>query len=438
MKKFLFLALAAVFALTGCNKDSRNIYADNGSDAALDLVISFPATRAADANATAADTKVTDVTVFVFNNDGSLATMNGGAAPVTLTVADFTVDAATNTYTLLEGKRITTTAGAVKIYVGINLPSALKSKATESALKAEYATGVADLAGANGIAMLSAVQSATLNAQEAGGTPTVNKVTVTVERLVTKVAVRKATSPTTGAFAKGFTIAADQFAVGNIATHIFPVKRVENNKLVAPMKNSTAVGTQVALNANGTGVTDAAFNSFYVNEHRPTINNFRGEATYAVVRGEITFTGFAYVDAGVIKVNGTPTLVAGNKVYMVRDAGNTYFSKDLTDASAIHALLTDATIHEYIVATGNKLYCFYYIFLNRNEADALAVYRNQFIDITVGNINGVGYPGDPTDPTKPPVIIPDPDIPVISTDAYLEVIVDVKAWDYKTVNTTLE
>ena len=445
MKRIFYFAVMAAFMFTSCSKEESINITPSGEKAALDLVISFPAaTKAADSNASAADTKVTDVTVFVFNDNGSFAGMNGGNVPVTFVPADFTINTATNTYTLVEGKRITTTAGPVKIYVGINLPAALKSMATENALKAEYAAGISVLADAtNGITMLSAVKPATLKAQEAGSTPTLasNKVAVTVERLVSKVAARQATS-TTGPFANGFTVAADQFSVGNIATHIYPVQRIENSVLVTPMKNSTAVGNLVALNASATSVTDAAFRSFYVSEHRPSINNLRREATYAVVRGAITFTGFAYVDAGVIKVDGTPTLpAAGGKIYMVRDnvAGNaTYFCKDLSDASLVVGRLTNATIHEYIVATDGKVYCFYYIFLNKTETDALAVYRNQFFDISVGNVTGMGYPGDPVNPDKPATVIPDPDVPVIPTAAYLEVVVDVKEWDYKPINTTLE
>jgi len=441
MKKILLAAVMALFMISSCNKaDINNNFLEEGSEATLDLVISFPATRAADSHATTDETKVTTVTVFVFNPDGTMAKMNTGNVPLTFTVSsDFTAGA-DNTYSLNQARRITSTSGLKHIYVGVNLPSSLNvSTITNvSDLLGEYATTVANLtSSATGFAMLSAVKEATLLSQEAGSTPTVNKVTVQVERLVAKVTARKAASPSTGTFAKGFTIQPDQFTVSNVGTHIYPIQQFDaSGNLKSPMKNSTAVGTLTSLNENGT--TTVASRSLYVNEYRPGVSYLRREATNVVVRGALSLSGFAFVDGSdVLQITGTPTIVGG-EVFMVKDATNTYFCKDVADAVAVETKIGASGITKYTAASDGKIYFFYYIFLNENETDAYAIYRNQYIDLTIGQVRGVGYPGDPVTPDQPATLIPDPDLPLIETAAYLEVIVDVKNWAYKSSAVTLD
>lgn len=437
MKKLFVAALAAVTVFASCSKEDNvaRTISEEGAKTTMGLAISFPQTRAADAsNATADEVTVKDVTIFIFNTDGSASTGNGEVRAY----ADFTPKG-NNVYALNENKRISTTAGGKHIYVGINLPTALKGMASEDALKAAWQFNMAsDLTASTGFAMMSPVANETLAAQEADTTPTANQVTVSVERLVSKVGVRQGTG-STGTFAHAFTITPDKFAVGNLATKMFPIQQLTGTKLMTPMVNSTAVNALVALNTGSTANKDLAV--YYVPEHRPA-SNLRGEATYAVIRGKIAVENFARVDAGAIVTDVTPGISAGDEVFVVRaEAGDVYICEDLTAASAVQDKLTDANIYKYIADSNADLYCFYYVFLNNDAAlndNQLAVFRNQFFDITVGAIKGIGFPGDETDPSVPEPEIPDPEIPIIETDAYLEVIVDVAPWDYKAITVPLE
>ena len=430
--------MAATMMFASCNKEEGNVNkGQEGEKALMDLVIQFPAeSRAADSNASPNDSKITTVTVFIFNTDGSAAT----GSPANLLASDFT-SGSNNTYSLKADERIETTAGNKNIYVGINLPSALSTVTSEGALKAEYAASISSLTSASdGLAMLSNVSAKSLKAQEVGTTPTdpANVITVDVERLVSKVAARKSSSFTAAnSDFKGFTIDVDQFAVGNVATHIYPVQRIAASKLVTPMLVSQAVETLKPLNAAAVA-TNAVTSFFYVNESRAK-NNLRGEATYAVVRGKLSFSNFAQIVSDAISVTATATVTAGATVYMVRDEDNsTYFCANLTDASLVAGKLTNAKISTFKAASDGSIYCFYYVFLNADEADALAVYRNQYFNIAVNSIKGVGAGGDPTTPETPQFPLPDVEEPAIEVAAYLEVLVDVKPWDYKFVLVDLQ
>lgn len=419
IQTILSAALAAVVAFSSCSKDDSQSVG-SGDEAKMDLTINFPmVTRAADGNATAQDVAINSVTVFIFDKTGAHA--NG--SPAAFVKGDFT-DNGNNSYSLLENKRITTTSGTKNVYVGINLPTSLKGVSNEAEFIAEAST--ANLYTTGDVAMLSAPEKKNLQAQVIGGTPTVNKVSLTVQRLVSKIAATKGTAAnyTVGTGAT-FTVAPDQFTVGNLASHFYPVQRVVSNKLVTPMKNTTDVALpQLALNANGTAA-NALTSTFYVPEHSTSIGNLRGEATYAVIRGSFTFSHYADVANGAITTSAATGHTGG--IWVVRKADKTYFCKSQQIAlNVVDALGGFAEIFEY-----KALYTFYYVFINKDvSADPLAVYRNQFRNVTINTVKGLGVPGDPNTPTNPPVVIPDPDEPVVETTAYLEVNIDVAAWDY--------
>ncbi len=436
MKKIFLMAAAAATLLASCAKEENPNNVDNGAEAKMDVVISFPKTmtRAADGNASALDVAVNTIDVFVFNADGTAATGND-----VVNIDDFTTGS-NNTYTLKPESRITTTAGTKTIYVGINLPAALAGATSESTLK--NAADVTGLSTASGVAMLSAPKSQNLQAQEEDTTPTVNAnvVPVTVERLVAKIAVTAGSESGYTPSSASFTVAPDKFAVGNLATSFYPVQRMENNKLVTPTTDDNTVQGLKAINTNGTAAKSLT-DYFYVPEYRPAITNLRSDATYAVVRGSFTFTKYSTVSDGSIAVGDAPALAAGDDVYVVRAGANTYFceSNDIA-LNVLDAADGEGYIDVYEVADDNNLYTYYYVFINAADGvtDPLAVYRNQFINLTVNDVKGLGVPGDPTNPDTPPTTPPGGGETVIETEAYLEVEVDVKVWDYSALAVDLE
>jgi len=436
MKKILLAAVAALFIFTSCNKEGIDNPVLTGEKALLGLVIELPSvsTKAVDANATADEVKITDVTIYVFNTDGTIV-----GSPVTKSIGDFDAGASANTYVLKESARLTVTAGAKHIYVGANLPSQIKSLTSETALKRAVST--TNLVTTNGIAMFSKLKEQTLLAQETGSTPTVNTAQVNIERLVAKIAANAGTtavSSLTNTGAGAYTVTPDQFAVGNLADAIFPVQQVNGSgKLLTPMSNTQTIAALVNLNANGTAANAAT--SFYVPEHRPE-SNLRGEATFIVVRGSFDFTSYAKVNAGGTGIDLTPSDYAtGDHFWVVRTSDNsvTYFCKTLIDANAVAGFITNSLRPAEFAGK----YCFYYMFINNNDTlnpNQIAVFRNTFIHYTIGAVKGLGYPGDLTDPDEPTVVIPEPNEPIIETAAYLLVDISVAPWTYTGIGLELE
>jgi hypothetical protein len=433
MRKLFLMAATAAMAMVSCDKESGGNVPETGN-AQMNVVISFPktmGTRAADTNASTKDVEIETVTVFVFDGDGNGVLGNGAS----FTDADF-IPLAGNKYKLDPAKRILTTAGPKRIYVGINLPTALAGAATESVL-IDKASAVG-LEGANSVAMLSDLAEKTLVAQEndTDPTPAANVVPTQVKRLVAKIAVTAGTASDytlagpTADVAATFTITPDQFAVGNLATTFYPVQRLTGGMLVTPGDDvNPAVTNFRDINAAGTAVSSLA--AFYVPEHSDMARTFlQGDLTYAVVRSEFTFAKWAKVGSSSVEFEDVTTLSPGSFVYSFRIGEATYFCQSNSVANQVKnelgydpaVLLSDA----YEVAADGKLYTYYYLFLNKDEVDMLAVKRNQFFNIKVADVAGLGLPN----------IVPDPDEPVVGT-TNLEVSVDVLEWDYKSIDQIL-
>ena len=439
MKKILLAAVAALFIFTSCNKEGIDNPVLTGENALLGLVIEFPAvsTKAADANATADEVKITDVTIYVFNTDGSIV-----GAPVTKAISAFTpgTGANINTYVLNENERLTVTAGAKHIYVGANLPSQIKSLTSETALKTAVAT--TNLVTANGIAMFSGLKEQTLSAQEVNSTPTVNTAQVSIARLVAKISANagtaaNATANLGDATVGEYEVTPDMYSVGNLASAIFPVQQFSGTKLLTPMTNTTAIGSLISLNANGTAANVAS--KFYVPEHRPQ-SNLRGEGTFIVIRGSFDFDSYATLNAAGTGVElNASTYSAGDHFWVVRTSDNsaTYFCETAQDAVNVASITANALTPAEFAGK----YCFYYMFINNSDTltpNRVTVFRNTFIHYTIGAVKGLGYPGDLNDPENPTTEIPEPDEPIFATDAYLLVDISVTPWTYTGVTLELE
>jgi hypothetical protein len=436
MKKLFLLAALATTAMTSCEKGA-DANGNEKEDAKMNVVISFPqamGTRVNDSNASAKDVAIESVTVFVFDQNGKAETGNG----TTFLQQDFNVVSG-NKFELKPDKRILTTAGSRRIYVGINLPTALKGAADEKALIAK--ASIVGLEGANSVAMLSKVAARTLVSQKNDGDPTPanNVVSTEVERLVSKVAViagENATWPLNeengGGTGNGntFSVTPDKFSVGGLATTFYPVQRLSNGKLDTP-GDKVDDGVAQFRDINPKGSTISALDAFYVYEHSdPKQTYLQKDLTFAVVRAEFTFAKFAKTGTGGIEYEDAATLASGASVYTFRVGNITYAcrSEAIADQvkTALGVDLSTTPTDLYKADAAGKLYTYYHLFLNKDETDRLAVKRNQFFSINVSGVRGLGSSED----------VPDPDEPVVE-ETNLEVITDVLAWDHKPIDQIL-
>jgi hypothetical protein len=210
MKKiFLAAATFAVLGFAGCAKDNGEIGNNNNGvvegkgDAKLSLSIKMPAaskTRLADGadlTANADESNVLNVSVYIFETNGTPASVGGYTAFADLTKFDGTT--IPGTYTLLPANEIETIAGAKRIYVGVNIPAtatALVNPASETAFLAAVdavtAMSVVDAGGdatKSAFTMFSEVAVPTLVKDPVGDEHTTieNKIAFPVKRVVAKI-----------------------------------------------------------------------------------------------------------------------------------------------------------------------------------------------------------------------------------------------------------
>ncbi len=428
MKKLFLLTAAAVataVTMASCNDGPSGDDPTEGKNARMNVVVSFPrsmGTRAGDTNASDKDTEIESVTVFVFDEDG-----NGVLGNATTFDFDDFNEIADNEFELKTENRIQTTAGPKRIYVGINLPADLASAANETVLIESAST--VGLEGTNSVAMLSELVERTLVSQEESDavTPGENNVPAEVRRLVSKIAVtlgeQEEFTIDNDPGGTVFTVIPDQFSVGGLATTFYPVERLEGGMLETPGDEvDDAEPIMRAINPEDTPVSDR--DAFYVPEHTDMSRTYSQRAlTHVVVRAEFTFDKFATVGRGIEYVDAN----APGYAYVFRFEGNTYVCSSSTIADVVVNELTtdDIPILHYTADTNGKFHTYYHLFLNGDESDMYAVYRNQFFDITVTGARSLGGL----------TIIP-PDEPLVET-TYLEVSVDVLEWEYKPMNRVL-
>ena len=460
MKRFLMFALVASTFLVACSKDD-NQPIDGGNEKKIDtsmgLNVTFPAlneTRAARAadtdNATAGELIVNTVTVFIFNPNGSVAPGNGTERSISTDFEDQT----NNMWSLKESSRIKTTSGPKKIYVAANLPSGFAATVTQENVLTQTATNfggtlVAQLT-SSGIGMMSPVKEINLVAMTDADnlseqTPDANKFTTSIERMVAKVAVSYASATTTYPVS-GINYYVDQFGVGQDGSAMYPAKWINAaGKLVTPFASRTGApgtGRIKAINAyNAAGKPKDLTNYFYAGENA-TQQGLRGEAAYASIRAKMTPPKYWKVVAdALVEDMDAPAPDA----YVVFHNNQYYFTKSEAIAIAVSGVLNESNVN--LPPAGYKLYsghyCHYFVFLNRkNEATDqghLELHRNDFINVKVNGINGIGEPGDPDTGGETPGPGPvDPEIPVVSIPTMIEVTVDVTPWNYTDPTVILE
>jgi hypothetical protein len=209
-KSFMMMAAAAlVLGVSSCNNDPGGngpVDPVNGEATGMSLSLTLPGgsggglTRqlpndGSPIAATAAESAVNNVHVFIFKGDRTVATP-GGYTPIT-TLSEYfgpATNGANNTvvYEMIDSKMIQTAAGPVRVWVGINLPASFDVPsggfATEDALLAEIEE-IPDMSGTSGFTMFSNVIEGNLAPLEAGQLPESgqNELGGNLYRVVTKV-----------------------------------------------------------------------------------------------------------------------------------------------------------------------------------------------------------------------------------------------------------
>ena len=220
MKKIFLMAAAAATLLASCAKEENGDgKVGSGEAKAAQVGFSFeipttaPATRAETQISTDDEVKVNRISVFIFDETGSPATLGHYTHFDAADVDDAFTTAETNgqktRFTLNEDYYIETVSGKAHLYVGINLPVSLdhayaseallwaaKSNANAEGMIAPE-TGETHVAGEGfattedftmfGQAMASGKPEITLNEYVEGNDLTLTEVPVSVERVVSKV-----------------------------------------------------------------------------------------------------------------------------------------------------------------------------------------------------------------------------------------------------------
>lgn len=403
MKKkvmYLWLVVWGVLMLCSCVEyngvDNGVDTGDGGETAYLTLRLTQAGMDAlfraasADPNATEDEISVKKVNVFIYKTDGFLVTHQELAG------TEFTQGTAIsgNNDSWSTSEKIKTTSGPKKIVVGVNLPDAVVSRFRSSGSIATAST-VADIIGAdiselastaNGIAMFStAITDATLSADPAG-----NPVSVEVKRLVAKVTVKEGNALNFDI--PGGTLSDLRFSVGNINKEYYPLQQtvagvVQDPNHTAPMTDWVAwvadkfiptPADYVAVNASTVG-SNRDLIAKYVTENT-TDQPIEGATTFASIRANFTPTKYSD-ETGADKISSNTgtfyTVSLNNGIIKFFDTEN--------DADTYQGLNSGSTKKVYTDG-----YCYYNVFLN--PTGAYNTYRNDFYQITVTKIMGLGNP----------------------------------------------
>lgn len=190
------MSALAVMGLASCTNENDPM-GNNGQTAepgepthvtlSLDLNNATSTKAIQDDNATTEETKITHLNVFIYDKNGVLENAQK------ILMDDLTEEGTDNVYTT---KALKATTGTKTVYVGLNMTDAmvaqLKATAAQNLTSTAAKVALNDLTNeTNGFVMFSTQgKSATFVAvPEEGGIPEANKVTLTVERLASKIAV---------------------------------------------------------------------------------------------------------------------------------------------------------------------------------------------------------------------------------------------------------
>ncbi len=440
----MIAALAAV-TLASCSKDN-----DGGNNGAIDTgeptyaVFSLkiadsnePISRGyANLNSTAAEAKVHSVRLYIADDNG-----------VVLDEVDF--DAQSSSV-----KSVQTTVGPKQFFTAVNVPTAkLPTVVIGSTTLTDvmnHITTVADMSDVaditNGFWMTSknvlSVNLVVANKDVVSADPThPNNLQIDVARTMAKIGVYFDDASGAGkATTDGDGIVKEmEYRVENILNKMYLLARLDASGIYATPgydRGTTVVLTdyfkQPVYSATGLTAVTTHIEPSYMMENNNLIP-CHGNSTYTLIKTKFVPEASMLYDAadgtsaGTLPANGSFWRIAN----ITKDASNfitiTSWEPGFYDGDPDPSIYTDAAnqvAYEYI--DGN---CYYALFLDNEKGRAsYSIERNQYWDVVINNIKGVGFPrednsgGNGEGPQDP-----NPEKP-IKEDVYVDATITVLGW----------
>ncbi|MDR0961523.1 MAG: Mfa1 family fimbria major subunit [Mediterranea sp.] len=482
MKCVAFMLLATA-GLSSCQNEIPNGGNDNvqGEETYMALNIAFPQsaqTRAtADENATADETAVKTVDIFIYDAAGiyeSVTSFDDSKLGDYFTQGTGTTD---NLYTAKTA--VKTTTGQKKVFVAFNLPASIKSGLiTAGSIKALSEVGqtittaqISDGTGVNtgkAFVMCNKVITTTAEALEATTItdatdpkfPKKNQVEVTVARLAAKVTVQKAATVAVETELQGdFNMDNLKFGIDNFNQKVFLLQNQEKSGAAFLYKDpnwsltgwntkqwdastfypdfATGSLTYAAVAANGTTIDKLA--ALYASENTSEKPVLQGMVTRLVVKAQ-------FKPAKVWKAKAAPT---GGKATLdelfeeaTPDNYATFFRVIGSDGKLYYtaadpkAEVEKTTFLTLVGAAGDTEYvdgyCYYDLWLNSHSDEATGLYgqslRNEYYSYTINSIKRLGSDTEELDdPTAP-----------LAVQTALGVTVTIENWSKKDIGVDLQ
>lgn len=425
--------MAAMFFLASCAENEVGQKAgQEGDEAFAGITVSIPtATRAADTNASAAESKINSIGIYIVDQTTNLFHYD------VIESADFTENTATATASAT--KAVKTTTGTKDIYVVVNPTAALKSAATTmkgAAFKNilaldETAYYKADF---SEFVMTGCVKGHTLGVMSAtDAVNPANLINIPVDRNVAKVVLRQSATLVVDG---GGTVSNIQYAMvsKNKASYISaqtttPYYAVPANAITDPIDpyydNFSNFNPGTYKNIEAAATAKDAADGYYVLENK-TDNKRLGNTT--AVRIKLVFTPDTSKGAKIIKswnstdgavLGANSDMPTGTTFYQYTGGDNSYWTAAAYTAATASAIPANHFSEAY---TGGVAY--FKVYVAATNDGEKCVLRNYYYDMTLAKIIGPGKSKideeDGTDDPKP-----------VEEDAWASVILDVKAWNYK-------
>lgn len=418
----LFGITACINSKDGC--DCENEVNDSGEKTFISLSLTFPKnttsiSATSDPNATEAEAKITKIDLFIYAEAGYFLSHSS------LNVADFDLVAsseALDKYVYTGTEKIATTTGKRKIFVGINMPDALVNsllhKGNSELTQVAKNLAIAELtSNTSGFIMTSAIKDCVfmLDEEDAGNNPT-----IAVQRMTAKITVKKAENIITAGVPGA--ISDLMFAVNNINKSSYLAQgdapEYKDPNWASGSYNVADFETSNFVSVNSATAAVGDLNVLYAAENTSE-DHLSKELTYLTLRGKFIPKQTVVFQNGTDNTNGykfeNTTITIPETFYVVtvykpNPEKAFFYSEAIAKDFAADNGLTDADVETFTDG-----YCYWDMFLNRNNWDVL---RNNYYKSTITRIVALGRPvADLPDPNNPP-----------ASDTNIECNVDVLDW----------
>ena len=424
-KYVTLLAAALVLGFSSCSNED-DVVGDTSKEGArtyASIKFSSPVTYGTPQTGTEKESKIATVDVFIYSSGGFLKDHK-----------QFTsfAETAQGTGVWETTELMATTSGAKQIYIGINLPAAISTSlsVTNKTLAALTSVAqiitVADIATDNEFVMGSEVANANFDAWDGvtGSMPAANTITVDVKRFASKFTVEEKAN-----------LALVNVDGGDLSDLKFTLGQVNKSTYAAQKKVGTTIEdpNYVAPATPGDGLIMAPADYITVNASGKNINNL--DAKYApentndnTIAGNLTYVSVSAKFAPKKVLTGTTGAWVETTHGTVGDfwcirttTGNVYF-KTVAEANA-YAAEFSVLANNITKYTGGV--CYYTVYVNK--ANNYDVFRNDFYQVTIDEIMGLG------DSTEGPKVSTDP----VDVTTQIKVDVKVAPWNLESENVNL-